>query len=166
MSSNEKIEFTNICLDILDNPKFKSLDNELHHGITRYAHSLRVAKSTYYLCKHLHLAHLEEITRAALLHDFYNDNDFPQSTSYARLSLHPSLALANALHDYSLTPLQQDIIVKHMFPMTKSLPKYPASYLVSLTDKAVATYEMCNFKLSLKLSLLLIFIYNCLTIQK
>ena len=38
--------------------------------------------------------------------------------------------------------------------------------LVSLMDKSAATYEMAHFKLALKLSMLLIFLYNVITIEK
>ena len=38
MSKKNKDEFLKIINDIENNNKFKELDNELHHGITRYGH--------------------------------------------------------------------------------------------------------------------------------
>lgn len=53
-----------------------------------------------------------------------------------------------------------------MFPMSKTLPKSKEAVLVSLMDKSAATYEIAHFKLALKLSMLLIFLYNVITIEK
>ena len=58
------------------------------------------------------------------------------------------------------------IIEVHMFPVTKKLPKTKESILVSLMDKVAAVYEIGNYKLALKLSMALIFIYNILTIER
>ena len=52
-----------------------------------------------------------------------------------------------------------------MYPHTKSKPKYAGSYLVSISDKLVATYEMVRFKVSLRLGIYLIFIYNVVSIR-
>ena len=38
-----------------------------------------------------------------------------------------------------------DIIVKHMWPLTVTLPKYRESYIVTLADKYCATSEMLKF---------------------
>ena len=43
--------------------------------------------------------------------------------------------LKNAEKYFKLTPLQKDIISKHMFPVTFTPPKYKESLLVSLIDK-------------------------------
>ena len=75
MSLSKKMEFEIIVEDILNNDKFKSLSRELHHGISRYEHSLRVAKYSYNVATILHMKNYKEITRAALLHDFYDDVD-------------------------------------------------------------------------------------------
>lgn len=166
MLDNPKIEFEVICEDILNNDKFKKLNKELHHGITRYDHSLRVAKTTYNIAKFLHLKNYKDTTRAALLHDFYVNDDLEGSNSKERLSLHPNLALDNAKKFYELNSIQEDIIKNHMFPVTKNCPKTKEGILVSLMDKCVATYEMCHFKVSMQLSILLLFLFNIVNLQK
>lgn len=165
MSIKKRLEYEDIVSDILDNVEFKKLHLEPHHGISRYDHVLRVSKVSYFLAKNLKLGHLEEITRAALLHDFYFDKDLTEYDAYEKLSIHPKAALKEASKYYNLTDLEKDVIVKHMYPHTKSKPKYTGSYLVSISDKLVATYEMIRFKVSLRLGIYLIFIYNVVSIR-
>ena len=69
MSLKQTYEFDQIVNDITNHERFLDLKHELHHGISRYEHSLRVAKVTYQISKKLHLDY-ERATRAALLHDF------------------------------------------------------------------------------------------------
>lgn len=166
MSRTDKIEFYNIIEDIINYYKFQKLDNELHHGITRYDHSLRVAKATYYVGKKLRIKKLNETVRAALLHDYYLDSDLQEKSSKEKLSIHPEIACHNAYKDFNITNFQQNIIRTHMFPLSKELPKYKESWLVTVMDKSVAAYEMYRFKFSLVFSVWALFIFNMLTIQK
>lgn len=166
MSLSKKMEFEVIVEDILNNEKFKSLSNELHHGISRYEHSMRVARYSYNVSKSLHLNSYKEITRAALLHDFYNDNDLKRDSATKKLYTHPKMSLKNAGKYFKLNDMQKNIIESHMFPMSYEIPKCKEAILVSLMDKSAAIYEMACFKLSLKLSMLLIFLYNIITIEK
>ncbi len=166
MSIKRKVDFEYIVSDILNNEKFKSLNKELHHGITRYEHSLRVAKYTYNVAKTFKLNTVEEVTRAAILHDFYNDIDLDDQNSVERLHNHPFVAAKNASSMFKLSEMQQNIIETHMFPVTKKIPNTKESILVSLMDKTAAIYEMGSYKLALKLSTALIFMYNILTINR
>ena len=135
MSLSKKMEFEIIVEDILNNDKFKSLSRELHHGISRYEHSLRVAKYSYNVATILHMKDYKEITRAALLHDFYDDVDLGNDTPYERLYTHPHMAVVNAKKYFELNETQENIIESHMFPMSKTLPKSKEAVLVSLMDK-------------------------------
>ena len=117
MSLSKKMEFEIIVEDILNNDKFKSLSRELHHGISRYEHSLRVAKYSYNVATILHMKNYKEITRAALLHDFYDDVDLGNDTPYERLYTHPHMAVVNAKKYFELNETQENIIESHMFPI-------------------------------------------------
>ena len=165
MSITKKIEYQSVVRDILDNEEFKKLYLEPHHGISRYLHVLRVSKIAFGFCKIFKVKRIREITRSALLHDFYFDKDLEGYDAYERLSIQPYKALDNSLKYYNLSDLERDIIVKHMYPHTKAKPKYVGSYLVSICDKLVATYEMARFKVSLRLGIYLIFIYNVVSIR-
>jgi uncharacterized protein len=162
----KKNNFETICSDILNNQKFKALNKEPHHGITRYDHSLRVAKLTYKLGSIFHVKNLKATTRAALLHDFFLNKEMTNLSPVEKLSAHPMLALKNAEKYYHVNALEKDIIVNHMYPVTKVRPKTKQGILVSLADKLVATYEMCRFKISFQLSILFLLILNLINLQK
>lgn len=167
MTKRSMKDFETIVKDILSNDKFQELNNELHHGISRYSHSLRVASLTYKFAKLFHMKNRESMTRAALLHDFYLDDEFKNDENSAKkLSAHPILAYENASSYYDLGALEENIIKSHMFPLKGDFPVYKESWLVSLIDKLAGTYEMCCFKFSLILNILLIFIFNIITIQR
>ena len=55
--------------------------------------------------------------------------------------MHPQIALKNASEIFSLNELEKDIILKHMWPVTFSFPKYRESYIVTIMDKYSACLE-------------------------
>ena len=165
MSKKNKDEFQTIVKDILENNKFKELDNELHHGITRYGHSCRVAKATYKCAKLLKFDY-KTATRGALLHDFYLDNDFNLETSKQILVNHPNVALVNAKQNFDINNVEANIIKSHMFPLNGVMPKYKESWVVTVMDKGVALYEMYRFKFKLIINFWALFIINVITMNK
>ena len=132
-------EFLKICDDILSNSDFNKLKFCKHHGITRYEHSLRVAYYTYKFTKKFHFNYVD-CTRAALLHDFFTD-EVNNLGGFKRLVEHPKYALINSKKYYELTSVQEDIIIKHMFPITLIPPKYIESYIVDFIDDVASIYE-------------------------
>ncbi len=159
-------EFNLLIKDIDNNKKFSKLRGELHHGITRYDHSMRVAKWTYKICNLFKMKNKDITTRAALLHDFYINEDLNAVNSVKALNVHPSKALENSKKYFEINSIQEDIIVNHMFPCTKKLPKTKEGLLVSGVDKAVSTYEMLRFKASLYAGIYLLFLFEIIRIPK
>jgi len=157
-------EFDDIVIDILENDNFRKLNWELHHGISRYDHSLRVAKATYRATKKLHLNYIDA-TRAALLHDFYLNHDFDNQNPAQILEQHPYQSLENAKRFFSINEMQENMIVSHMFPVGKIKPKYTESWILTTVDKSVATYEQLRFKASLVLGIWTLFIFNMITLN-
>ena len=166
MSKKQQENFQDIIQDITDNQHFNLLTTELHHGITRYQHSMRVAKWTYAVCNKLHMKNTEAITRAALLHDFYVNDDLVTDNSAKALGEHPSVALTNSKKYFNINKLQEDIIVYHMFPCTLTMPKTKEGWLVSGVDKLVGTYEMLRFKTSLYIGIYLLFMFELIKISR
>lgn len=164
MQTREKEEFEKIIKEI-DNNNFRELDNELHHGISRYAHSYRVAKGVYKVTKKLNWNY-EEATKAALLHDFYFDYQLEENTPMKNLVEHQKVSILNASKYYELSDLQKNMIASHMFPLSKVLPKYKESICLTLVDKGVALYEQHKYKIGMKLGVYLLFIINMITLQK
>ncbi len=165
MTNREKEEFDFIVQDIVNNSYFRELDQELHHGISRYGHSYRVAKCVYKMTKRLGLRYVEA-TRAALLHDFYFDYQLEENTPIQNLVEHQDMAVLNASYYYDLSEMQKNMIASHMFPLCKTLPKYRESICLTLADKGIALYEQNRYKVSMKLGVYLLFILNMITLHK
>ena len=62
---------------------------------------------------------------------------------------HPKKALITATSFFDLNDIEQNIIISHMFPIYIALPQYLESWIVSIVDKIVGTYEFLE-KISLK----------------
>ena len=166
MSNKQKEEFNSLVQDIVDNKRFNKLTKELHHGITRYDHSMRVAKWTYKISKLLNMKNKEDVTRAALLHDFYINDDLVSDSGASKLGEHPTVALVNSKKYFQISDLQADIIKTHMFPCNFDIPKYKESWLVSLIDKTVSTYEMIRFKSSLYAGIYALFLFEIIKLPR
>ena len=141
-------EFEEIIKDIIENPSVISLKEHLQHKhSSRYEHCYDVAYYTYVWCKRLGLDYISA-TRGAMLHDFYFydwRNKGVEGQKKFHAYRHPRIALNNACENFELNELEKDIIVKHMWPLTISLPKYKESYIVTLVDKYCATKEFFSY---------------------
>lgn len=141
-------EYNSIVADILDNEEFLKLRNFFHHNSSIYEHAKIVSYLSYRLCKYLNLDYTSA-ARGALLHDFFlydwRNHDEPDlaKDKYHGVA-HPKIALNNALKNFKLNDLEKDIIVKHMWPLTLIPPKYQESYIVTFTDKYVASREFLD----------------------
>lgn len=131
------------CLDHLEQDPFVCrLRRHCHHtpSTTRYDHCLCVAYFSFTICRWLGLDY-RAAARGGLLHDLYlAEWEGSEKGALARWRTHPRAALQNARR-YGLSPKEEDIIVKHMFPLTPALPRYRESYVVSAADKLAAVLE-------------------------
>ena len=139
MIKYEDSEFSRIVSPILDINKFNETKDIVHHGITRYEHSVRVAYYSYKITKLLKLDY-KETTEAALLHDFFT-NEVENKNSIQKLTHHPNVAIENSMEYFDLSDKQIDIIKTHMFPVTFVPPKYLESWIVDIVDDVASIYE-------------------------
>ena len=126
--------------DIIESSIIQDLKQYTHHVYTtRFQHSINVSYYNYKIC---HFFGLDERAgaRSGLLHDlyFYSTNNKP---SKHHLKNHPQVALKNASECFYLSPIEEDIILKHMFPITKERPKYKETYVIIFVDKYCAIVE-------------------------
>ena len=134
-------DYLNIVNDILYNEDFKKIDNNIHHGLSRLDHSLRVSYYSYKISKFMSLNY-KETARAGLLHDFFMTGELSKKEQRISAFVHPKKALENSNKIYSLSNREKNIIEAHMFPLViNKIPKYKESWLVSGVDKIVALYE-------------------------
>lgn len=127
--------------DILSDEKFLKIKECRHHGLSRLDHSLRVSYYSYLITKKLRLDY-EATARGGLLHDFFVNDDLTERKQRFSIFFHPYASLENSSKVFQLNDLEKDIIINHMFPtLPHKIPKYVESWIVSLVDKVVATYE-------------------------
>ncbi len=144
--TNNRIEFFNIISEVARNETVKKMkDYKQHCDTSCYTHCMHVAYYSYILAKKLGLDY-KSTARAAMLHDLFLYDwrmKYRDPKHYGLHGfVHPKIALRNALELFELNEKEQDIIVKHMWPMTVSLPKYKESYIVTLMDKYSAIREI------------------------
>ena len=158
------MKFETIKNEINQSTKYKSLLNENHHGLTRYEHIMHVALGTYYISKILKLDYISA-TRGALLHDYFNEEEYLDKKWLDMPRIHPFLALNNSLKEHDLNLKEKNIIISHMYPIGLIKPICPESWIVTLVDKIVATYEYINYKFKDKFALYIIFILNFISVK-
>ena len=118
--------------------------NAIQHGLTTvYEHSVGMTGASLKLAEFFHLKVNEKaLIRGALLHDYFLYDWHNQLTPHHLHGFfHPGVALRNASMDVELTPIEHDIIKKHMFPLTLVPPKYLESWIVCWIDKKCSTRE-------------------------
>lgn len=80
------------------------------------------------------------LVRGALLHDYFlYDWHDPDPSHRLHGFRHAGFALRNAGRDFSLGPIERNMIASHMFPMSLVLPRFRESLLLCLADK------ICSF---------------------
>lgn len=160
----EDREYLNKVYDILENDEFQLMGNIIHHEGNRLDHSIRVSYYSYKMAELFHLDS-EKVARASLLHDFFlEENSCSNKKEKMKLMVnHPEYALANSKKYFELSPLEEDIILSHMFPIGKHVPKYFESWLVDLVDDISAVYEKTSVmrkQLSTATCFLIMFVVN------
>ncbi|MFT3952674.1 MAG: HDIG domain-containing protein [Oscillospiraceae bacterium] len=148
ITNNEKTaEFYGFISDLLDSDIVNEMRNFRHHySTTCFQHCLNVAYYNYLIARKLKL-NSKSAARGGLLHDLYlydwRDVE-KQKGDKVHVSRHPKIALANARESFDLSLREEDIIVKHMWPMTIRPPKYAETYIIVLVDKCSAALEFSS----------------------
>ncbi len=145
LSAKEKAFFWEEVRQVCSSSRMNKSKSFYQHGkINIYVHSLRVAYICYYWVKKYHL-HVDEkaLIRGALLHDYflYDWHDKEHEHKRPHGFFHPSAALCNAKQDFILTRKEENIIQRHMFPLTLIPPGCKEAWLVCMADKVCSTRE-------------------------
>ena len=149
MKENRSLYY-DIYSEFNDVNKFRELKSIMHHGDNRLNHINRVAKFSFLVSKKIGCDYIS-CTRGAIMHDFFTKDDITKKNIKFKnfLKEHPSIALNNAENNFEINEIEKDIILTHMFPITKERPKYLESKIVCICDKIVSFYEFFRFKLGL-----------------
>ena len=141
-------EFYDYIKDLLDNEQVKLMKQFRHHySTTCFQHCLNVSYYNYLICRKFGL-NSKKAARAGLLHDFFlydRRKVEKKQGEKAHGFRHPAIALNNAKIHFEIDKREEDIILKHMWPLTLKLPKYAESYVIVCVDKYIAIVELSIF---------------------
>lgn len=142
-------EYAACIEDLVSSPTVQLLGDFKHHqNVSRLDHVLNVSFASYSLCKALGWD-CRSAARGGLLHDLFLYDWRTTTLEEGRHGFaHPQIALNNASEEFDLNPREEDIILKHMFPLTWQPPGCKESAVVCLMDKCCALQEIFVFGLS------------------
>lgn len=141
-------EFYEYIKDLVHHPYVLKMKKYPHHCETScYQHCLNVAYFNYRICKFFNLD-ARSAARAGMLHDLflYDWRGHRKETGDpVHAMTHPHTALRNARRYFKLNPLEEEMIVKHMFPVTLIPPTHWETWIITLTDKYCGTCEIGRY---------------------
>lgn len=133
-------EFRELIGPLLASSLVQRLDDyQQHDTYTRLQHSVDVAYASFCVTKLLGW-NSAEAARAGLLHDLFFQPEEGKSAASLILS-HPQIALVNARSVCALTPREENTILRHMWLLTITPPRYREGYVVTFVDKFCAARE-------------------------
>ncbi len=135
--------FSEMVGDLLGTEQVRAMQTIRHHfDVTCYDHSVFVAYVAFRLARRFRLDYMAA-ARGGLLHDLYlYDPKVKGSHPGNQCFDHPKAALKNAGKLTTLSPVEENIIISHMWPLARRMPRYRESFVVNLADKICATAEV------------------------
>lgn len=146
-------EIEKYARDILQARNFNRTKTFIQHGnMTVHMHCMNVAKYSLLFSKKLDRLGIHckkrALIRGALLHDYFlYDWHDPDHVKLYNLHgfKHPFVALRNAKRDFGVTSREEEIIQKHMWPLTVIPPTCREAWIVSFADKWCSILETLHF---------------------
>lgn len=139
---NNNFEFQEIVIDLIQNDTVRQMQNYRQHFSTScYDHCYLASYYCYKICKFLKLDY-KSAARGAMLHDLFL-YDWREKNNHSGLHAftHGKVAYENASKIFELNKIEKDMIIKHMWPVTISFPRYFESYILTFVDKYCAIHE-------------------------
>lgn len=149
---DKDIKFQNIIKPIITNETVQQMKNfRQHYETSCFEHCYMAAYYCYLICKKFHLDY-KSATRAAMLHDLflYDWREKRPDRKGLHAFTHGKKACENACKLFDLNKKEKDIIIKHMWPVTISLPKSLEGFVLTFVDKYCAiseSFEILTLKL-------------------
>jgi uncharacterized membrane protein len=150
LRESERAAFSLYADEILNHPVYLKLKEYRNHNSSIYDHSYQVAQSAYKIGSKLQPIidiDMKSLVRGALLHDFFLYDWKKERPENGRLHAfeHPKEACKNANKYFGpLNDIEQDIILKHMWPLNIILPKHIETIIVTIVDKTVSSREFIS----------------------
>lgn len=121
---------------LMTHPRVLEMSAYPHHGkVDCLSHSIDVSYTAYQIGRILKLDFVA-LARGGLLHDLYL---YDWHIKGDRRGLHGFTHAKNAYHNakdlIDLTDKEKDMILKHMWPLNASLPKYKETFILMVADR-------------------------------
>ncbi len=133
-------EIRNLC----EKGRFTQTIQFMQHGdISVCEHCISVAYMSVFIARRLKLnVDYRALIRGALLHDYFLYDWHEKDASHSLHGFrHPRKAVENAQRDFKLSVKEQNIILRHMFPLTVIPPACQEAWIVCIADKICAAAE-------------------------
>ena len=144
---SENAEFYGCIRDLLADESVERLKEYSHHlGTSRFQHCLNVSYYNFPICRKLGL-NARSGARAGLLHDFFfysRQDRKKREFKGAHVTVHPIIAFSNASELFPISELEGDMIVCHMWPITKNFPRHRETFVITVVDKFCAVAEIAS----------------------
>jgi uncharacterized protein len=129
--------------DILNSESFSKSHKFIQHGdVSVLEHSISVSCLCVYLARKTHLKFdYKALVRGALLHDYFQ-YDWHEKGHRLHGYRHADKALQNAADDYAITPIEAQMIARHMFPLNIRPPRTREGVILCIADKICTTKEV------------------------
>ena len=129
--------------DLLSTKQVSSMKQWKHHfSVTTYDHSLFVSYVSFRLARRLRCDYRMS-ARMGLLHDLYLYDGRDSSAHPGNQCFdHPVAALNNARMLVKMNEKEENIIISHMWPLSKIRRRSKEALIVNIADKCCATVEV------------------------
>lgn len=144
INEDNEHEFFDIVRDIYFSPEIQGQAQYIQHAdINRLQHVTSVAFLAYLYCREKH-ADFRSAARAGVLHDlvYYDWHVAGDGSHRLHGYRHPGFAAKNAKALCALTADEENIIRRHMWPLTPTPPRTKEGFIVSIVDKYCAINEI------------------------
>ena len=145
--SDKDTEFQEIIKEFMNHETVQEMKKyKQHYDTTCFDHCYMAAFYCYLICKKYRLDY-RSATRAAMVHDLFLYDWHvrqPDQKGFHAFT-HGKKACENACKIFDLSEKEQDIIIKHMWPVTISFPKSIEGFILTLVDKYCAISESFEF---------------------
>ena len=136
-------EFSDQIKDLMENDAVLALDGfNQHINTSRLSHSLNVSYYSFRLSKifgfNAYLA-----ARAGLMHDLFLYDWRQEKKEEHHAFAHPKEALKTANSITKVSPIEENAILSHMWPLSKIRPIYAEAFAVNIADKLCCALEVC-----------------------
>ena len=132
---NDK-EFQSLIKELIENETVLEMKEYRQHYETNcFEHCYRASYYCYKICKKLGLDY-KSAARGAMLHDLFL-YDWREKSDRKGLHAytHGRCALNNANELFDLNKVEQNMILRHMWPVTLTPPRYIESFILTIVDK-------------------------------